>query len=91
MSQKVTYTYALARLMRRRGFSLRRLALEAGVDRAGLRRIKRGTTAPSWAVACRIADAMGLELSAFVGRRRKRVDTAVPPNGAIESEESENG
>lgn len=86
MSVHVVYSYALARIMRKRGYSTRRLAAAAQVDRAGLRRLRKGETAPSWPVACRIADALGVPLSEFVGRKHKRRNSDVSDDGAIQSE-----
>jgi len=74
--------------MRQAGWSLRRLAQASGVDRAGLRRLRKGHTQPSWSVACAVADALGVALSQFVGRARQRRNSAVRPDGQIDSEET---
>jgi len=82
----VTYGYALRRIMRRHGYSIRRLALEARVDRAGLRRLRAGSTLPSWRVACRIAEALATPLHEFVMRKHHRKNTGLGADGSIESE-----
>ncbi len=91
MAVHVTYSYSLARIMRRAGVSTRGLAACAGVDRAGLRRIRKGLSAPSWAVACRIADALGVDLGEFVGRKRRRRNIGIDPSGSIKSKEVGDG
>lgn len=93
MANQVTYSYLLAKIMRQEGYSIRRLAEEAQVDRAGLRRFRAGLAMPSWPVACRIADALGVKLSDFVGRKRRRVasgsDQADAQQEGTKREESE--
>ncbi|SRR6266545_1039675 len=93
MATQVTYSYLLAKIMRQEGYSIRRLADEAHVDRAGLRRFRSGLAMPSWPVACRIADALGVKLSEFVGRKRRRVASGSDQVGAgqegVTREESE--
>lgn len=89
MAVKITYAYSLAKIMRQKGYSVRRLATETGVDRAGLRRLRSGKTLPSWSVACKIADALRAPLDFFVGRKRRRPVADVQPDGAFEPEGSE--
>lgn len=83
----VTYSYRLRSIMRAKGFTLRALALRANVDRAALRRIRDGRSLPSWRVACRLADVLGVELTHMIGRKVRRTNTGIRPDGALESEE----
>lgn len=87
----ITYSFRLARAMRAAGFSTRRLAAEAGVDRAGLRRIRTGRALPSWAVACRIAEVLKVPLSNLVGRKRHRVNKELSEDGSIKVEGGDDG
>lgn len=45
------------------GLSQEALALSAGVDRTYVSQLERGIANPSLAILCRIADAMGTELT----------------------------
>lgn len=88
-NQKITFSYRLGRALRQRGYSLRQLARESGVDRAVLRRLKRGQTLPSWSVACRVASALKVTLDSLVGRSVRRLNTRLSADGCIESKVSD--
>ncbi|MEK7879882.1 MAG: helix-turn-helix transcriptional regulator, partial [candidate division NC10 bacterium] len=63
---------------RARGLTLERLAERSGVSRAMLSKIERDERNPTVAVACRIAEALEITLSQFLGLEEPREVVVLP-------------
>jgi transcriptional regulator with XRE-family HTH domain len=56
----------LGMLRQSKGFSLRKLADEADIDFSMIHRIEKGDTNPSLLILVKLADALGIELTALL-------------------------